>query len=82
VSRVEDSRRRVRERIAEIGRARDREVERAVAVKDALLATLVAAGLLVAGRRLAKAIRRKRRQRPAKDAAGSRTGSPGRPRSS
>jgi len=75
LSRLEESRRRVRERVAEIGRARRREVERVTAVKDALLATLAAAGLLVGLRRLAKAVGRKRKERGKK--AGAR---PARPR--
>lgn len=62
MNRVEESRRRLRRRLEEIGRAADRDVERALAVKDAALAILGAVGMLVAARRVGKAVRRKRRK--------------------
>lgn len=62
MSRVEESRRRVRERLAEIGRAADREVERALAVKDAAIALLGALGLLVAARRVGKKLGNKKKK--------------------
>lgn len=76
MSRVEESRRRVQGRLAEIGRAADREVERALAIKDAAIALLGALGLLVAARRVGKAIGGKKKKK--KQGASSAPSSPSR----
>ncbi len=61
--RLAESRRRLQNRLGEIGTAVDREVETAQAVRDGFVAILGVAGLLLAVRQLSKAAGRKRKKR-------------------
>lgn len=56
MSRIEESRRRVQERLHEIGEAAEREVARAHRLRDAAIAVLGVLGLMLATKRVAKAI--------------------------
>lgn len=55
-SKLEETRKRVQNRLAEIGEAADQEVKRSLRVRDAAIAVLGVIGLLFAARRVAKAI--------------------------
>lgn len=58
-SRLEETRKRVQNRLAEIGEAADQEVKRSLRVGDAAFAVLGVIGLLFAARGVAKAIAQK-----------------------
>lgn len=55
-SRLEETRKRVQSRLAEIGEAADQEVKRTLRIRDAAIALLGVVGLLFATRRVVKAI--------------------------
>ena len=59
--RLEESRRRVQERLREIGDEAERKTQRALAIKDAALGVLGVVGALLAARQLSKALSRGRR---------------------
>jgi gas vesicle protein len=56
-----ESRRRVQQRVEQIGEAVDREVETARSVRDGFIAVLGVAAVLLGARRATKALRRKRK---------------------
>lgn len=65
-SRVEESRRRVQQRLAQVGDAAEREKRRALVIKDAAIALLGTVGALLALRRVGKSVRggkKKKQQR-------------------
>jgi hypothetical protein len=68
-----ESRRRVKERVEQIGEAVDREVETARSVRDGFVAVLGVAAVLLAARRATKVLRRKkgRKRKRNKGPAGS-----------
>ncbi|HEX4955487.1 MAG TPA: hypothetical protein VF017_19010 [Thermoanaerobaculia bacterium] len=75
MSRLEESREKVRTRLREIGDEADRQTARALAVKDAALAILGTVGALIALRGLAKAVsgrKKDRGDRPEKERGPSR----------
>lgn len=57
---LEERRQKVRRRVAEIGEAVDQEVARAQTVRDAFVAVLGVAGLLVAAKGVSRALSGKR----------------------
>ncbi|HRC87060.1 MAG TPA: hypothetical protein PK413_15745 [Thermoanaerobaculia bacterium] len=61
MSRLEESRRRVAERISALGEETDRQTARALAVKDAAIAVLGAVGAFLAIRGLARSLGKKRK---------------------
>ncbi len=78
MSRLEESREKVRTRLREIGDEADRQTARALAVKDAALAILGTLGALIALRGLSRALSRRkedRGERPKKDRSPSRRSS-------
>jgi len=65
-TRLDESRRKVEERLATIGRAADREAAKAERVKDAILAVFGVVGALLAARRLGQAIRHRGKSKKAR----------------